>query len=311
MEEKEYHRPVMVSEVVTGLVNHPSGVYVDATAGGGGHSRAIMKRLSPAGRLIAIDRDPEAIARLRRIAGEFSGRMTIRHGNFGDLPVLVEGAAEATALSGILFDLGVSSHQIDEPGRGFSYRSNGPLDMRMDRSAGTPAGDLLARVSEEDLCDMIRRYGEERAARRISRAICRRRNCGALRSTGDLRAAVESTHPRMPNKTLARVFQALRIAVNDELKALESALGSAMEMLTGKGRLAVISYHSLEDRLVKSALAPGLKGCTCPPRIPVCRCGGRRSFRTVHQRRTATPAETAVNPRARSAGLRIFEKLPV
>ena len=132
-----------------------------------------------------------------------------------------------------------------------------------------------------------------------------------MRSTGDLRAAVESTHPQMRNKTLARVFQALRIAVNDELKALESGLSSAMEMLTCKGRLAVISYHSLEDRLVKSALAARIKGCTCPPRIPVCRCGGKPSFRSVHRRRTATAEETAANPRARSAGLRVFEKLPV
>ena len=301
----------MVSEVVTGLVNDHAGVYVDATAGGGGHSRAILKRLAPAGRLIAIDRDPEAIARLHQIAREFGSRMAIRHGNFRDLPVLVEEAAEATAVSGILFDLGVSSHQIDEPGRGFSYRSNGLLDMRMDSSAGIPAVDLLAKVSETDLGDLIRRYGEERLARRIARAICNRRDRDGMRSTADLRAAVESTHPQMPNKTLARVFQALRIAVNDELKALESALGSAMEILKRKGRLAVISYHSLEDRLVKSALAPALKGCTCPPRLPVCGCGGRPSFRTVHRRRTATPAETAANPRARSAGLRIFEKMPV
>ena len=306
----EYHRPVMVSEVVAGLVNDPAGVYVDATAGGGGHSRAILGRLAQDGRLIAIDRDPEAIARLRQIAGEFAGRMVVLQGNFCDLPILLEEAAEATAVSGLLFDLGVSSHQIDEPGRGFSYRETGPLDMRMDRGAGVPAGDLLAQVSEADLSDLIRRYGEERGARRIARAICSRRDCGGMRSTGDLRAAVESTHPQMPNKTLARVFQALRIAVNDELKALESALGAAVEMLNGNGRLAVISYHSLEDRLVKSALAAAIKGCTCPPRIPVCRCGRKRSFRPVHQRRTATAAETAANPRARSAGLRVFEKLP-
>lgn len=306
----EYHRPVMVSEVVAGLVNDLAGLYVDATAGGGGHSRAILERLRADGRLIAMDRDPEAIARLHKIAGEFGGRMAIRHGNFRDLPGLVEEAAEATAVSGILFDLGVSSHQINEPGRGFSYRADGPLDMRMDRSTGAPAVDLLAHVSEPDLCDLIRRYGEERGARRIARAICNRRDRSGMKSTADLRAAVDSTHPRMPNKTLARVFQALRIAVNDELKALESALGSAMEMLTSKGRLAVLSYHSLEDRLVKSALAPALKGCTCPPRIPVCSCGGSPSFRTVHRRRTATPAETSANPRARSAGLRIFEKLP-
>ncbi len=306
----EYHRPVMVSEVVAGLVNDPAGVYVDATAGGGGHSRAILGRLAQDGRLIAIDRDPEAIARLRQIAGEFAGRMVVLQGNFCDLPILLEEAAEATAVSGLLFDLGVSSHQIDEPGRGFSYRETGPLDMRMDRGAGVPAGDLLAEVSEADLSDLIRRYGEERGARRIARAICIRRDCNGMRSTGDLRAAVESTHPQMPNKTLARVFQALRIVVNDELKALESALSAAMEMLTCKGRLAVISYHSLEDRLVKSAFATAIKGCTCPPRIPVCRCGGKPSFRPVHQRRTATAAETTANPRARSAGLRVFEKLP-
>ena len=306
----EFHRPVMVSEVVAGLVNNLSGTYVDATAGGGGHSVAILKRLARDGRLIAIDRDPEAIARLRQISGEFCRRTVILQGNFRDLPILVQKAAEATAVSGILFDLGVSSHQIDEAGRGFSYRKDGPLDMRMDRNAGVPAVDLLAQVSEVELSGLISRYGEERGARRIARAICSRRDGGGLKSTGDLRAAVESTHPQMPKKTLARVFQALRIAVNDELNALESALSAALKLLTVRGRLAVITYHSLEDRLVKSALAEAIKGCTCPPRIPVCMCGRKRSFRPLHLRRTATEAETDANSRARSAGLRVFEKLP-
>ena len=299
----------MVSEVVAGLVNDSAGTYVDATAGGGGHSVAILKRLARGGRLIALDRDPEAIARLRQISGELRRRMVILQGNFRDLPILVKKAAEATAVSGILFDLGVSSHQIDKAGRGFSYRMDGPLDMRMDRNAGVPAAHLLAQVSEVELSGLIRRYGEERGARRIARAICSRRDGGGMKSTGDLRAAVESTHPQMPQKTLARVFQALRIAVNDELRALESALSAALELLTGGGRLAVITYHSLEDRLVKSALAEAIKGCTCPPRIPVCKCGREPSFRPLHPRRTATEAETDANSRARSAGLRVFEKL--
>ena len=303
-----YHSPVMESEVVEGLVKNPMGVYVDATAGGGGHSRALLQRLGPTGRVVALDRDPDAIDYLLDVSKEFSGRLTVLQGNFKDLHSLLESAEEATAVSGVLFDLGVSSHQIDEAGRGFTYQQVGPLDMRMDRSAGVPAVDLLAQISEADLVDVIKRFGEERQARRIARAICARRRAGNLKSTSDLRVAVESTHPQILQKTLARVFQALRIAVNGELEALDLALEAAIQLLLPGGRLAVISYHSLEDRLVKRKLTALIRGCICPPRMPICACGRIPLFSSVHNRKTASQCELDRNPRARSAGLRLFEK---
>jgi len=213
-------------------------------------------------------------------------------------------------VDGALFDLGVSSHQIDEGERGFSFRQDGLLDMRMDRSSGVPVGQLLARIEEADLADIIRRYGEERGHRRIARAICRARDSGPMETTDQLRAAVVSTRPDMPDKTLARVFQALRIHVNDELEELRAGLEAAIELLNPGGRLVVISYHSLEDRMVKVRLAELARGCICPPRVPVCGCGRTPSFRPVWRKaRRPSAAEVKANPRSRSARLRAAEKL--
>ena len=304
----DYHIPVMVAEVVTGLVADPNGAYVDATAGGGGHSWALLQALSPKGRLLAVDRDREAVAAARtRLAADT--RAVVRRGRFADLSELL--AQEGIGpLSGVLFDLGVSSHQIDAPARGFSYQADGPLDMRMDAEVGPTAAELIAGYSETELAELIARYGEERAARRIARSICRQQRIAPLTSTQALRQAVAATRPQMLNKTLARVFQALRIAVNDELGQLQAGLAAVEARLKPGGRLAVVAYHSLEDRLVKQHLAVLIRGCICPPRGPVCTCGRKPSFKRVgHKLQRASAAEVKQNTRARSAVLRIYEKI--
>ena len=306
----EYHVPVMVEEVVAGLVVDPSGQYMDATAGGGGHSMAILQRLGPAGRLMAVDRDLEAV-KVVRAKLVTDTRASVYHGTFAELGALALREALGP-FCGVLFDLGVSSHQIDEPERGFSYREDGPLDMRMDGAVSRTAAEWVAESGERELAELIARYGEERQARRIARAICHQRKIEPLRTTGDLRRAVADTRPQMLNKTLARVFQALRIAVNDELGQLQEALQLTPPLLAPGGRLAVIAYHSLEDRLVKQSMAELEQGCVCPPRMPVCICGRQPSFRKVGRKaQKATVSEVGQNSRARSAVLRLYEKLEV
>ena len=303
----DYHIPVMVAEVVAGLVADPDGAYVDATAGGGGHSWALLQALGPKGRLLAVDRDREAVAAARaRLAADT--RAVVRRGRFAELSKLL--AQEGIGpLSGVLFDLGVSSHQIDAPPRGFSYRADGPLDMRMDAAIGPTAAELIASCSEAELAELIARYGEERAARRIARSICRQQRLAPLTTTQALRQAVAATRPQRLNKTLARVFQALRIAVNDELGQLQAGLAAVEAELEPGGRLAVVAYHSLEDRLVKQHFAALVRGCICPPRVPVCTCGRKPSFKRVGPKlQRASEAEVAQNTRARSAVLRLYEK---
>jgi 16S rRNA (cytosine1402-N4)-methyltransferase len=303
-----YHIPVMVEEVVAGLVADPDGAYVDATVGGGGHSWALLQALGPKGRLLAVDRDQEAVAAAQaRLATDT--RVVVRRGRFAELNELL--AREGIGpLSGVLFDLGVSSHQIDAPARGFSYQADGPLDMRMDAEVGPTAAELIATCSEAELAELIACYGEERAARRIARSICRQRQLEPLTTTQALRQSVAATRPQMLNKTLARVFQALRIAVNDELGQLQAGLAAVEVGLKPGGRLAVMAYHSLEDRLVKQHLAALVRGCICPPRLPVCTCGRKPSFKRVgHKLQRASEAEVKQNTRARSAVLRIYEKI--
>ena len=300
----------MVEEVVAGLVADPDGAYVDATAGGGGHSWALLQALGPKGRLLAADRDREAIAVARaRLAADT--RAVVRRGRFAELSELLEQEGIGP-LSGVLFDLGVSSHQIDAPVRGFSYQADGPLDMRMDAEVGPTAAELIAACSEAELASLIARYGEERAARRIARSICRQQQLTPLTTTQALRQAIAATRPQILNKTLARVFQALRIAVNDELEQLQEGLAAVETELKPGGRLAVLAYHSLEDRLVKQHLAALMRGCICPPRVPVCTCGRKPSFKRVsHKLQRAGEAEVKQNTRARSAVLRIYEKTEV
>jgi 16S rRNA (cytosine1402-N4)-methyltransferase len=304
-----YHVPVLAREVVAGLVVDRDGAYLDATAGGGGHSAAVLAALGPTGRLIAADRDPEAVAETRQRLSPWGGQVTVIQGDFATLRDTVA-AAGVTAVNGVLFDLGVSSHQLDTPTRGFGFREEGPLDMRMDPEAGEPAAALVARLAEADLTRILYDFGEERQARRIARAICRQRQEHPLATTADLRRAVERTHPERPTKTLARVFQALRIAVNGELAQLEQGLRAAASLLLPGGRLAVIAYHSLEDRLVKQTMGPLLLGCICPPAMPVCACGRQPAFRRVQVRaRRADAAEIGANRRSRSASLRFYERV--
>ena len=308
-----YHVPVMVEEVVTGLVTDPSGVYVDATAGGGGHAEALLRALGERGHLLVCDRDAAAVNEAGRRLEPYRGRVTFLQCAFSSLarsaaPLLDR--MERPGVEGVLFDLGVSSHQIDEPGRGFSYHQDGPLDMRMDRGAGEPAGQLLARIQEADLADLIRRFGEERQARRIARSICRSRDEGRMQTTAQLAGAIESTRPERPTKTLARVFQALRIAVNEELAELEQGIRGAVDLLAPGGRLAVIAYHSLEDRIVKHRMAGLIRGCVCPPDLPACACGRRPTFLRLGPPRRPGAGEQAANSRSRSATLRLFEKVP-
>ena len=303
-----YHLPVMVQEVVEGLVSDPNGTYMDATAGGGGHSLALLKQLGAKGRLISVDRDGEAVEATReRLAAD--ERAVVWQGNFAELGVVLA-REEIGSLSGVLFDLGVSSHQIDEAERGFSYQEDGPLDMRMDPGVGQTAAELIATRSEAELAGLIVQYGEERQARRIARSIHRRLSLGPLETTQALREAIAVTAPQILNKTLARVFQALRIAVNDELGQLTMGLDVGEASLKPGGRLAVIAYHSLEDRLVKQRFAVLERGCICPPRLPVCICGRKPSFKKVGPKlRRASEEELRVNRRARSAILRIYEKI--
>ena len=302
------HEPVLLSETISLLEPRSEGLYLDGTLGGGGHAEAILEASSPVGRLIGLDRDPRAIEHSRIRLGRFGGRVELHERNFATLAESPELAA--VRLDGALLDLGVSSAQIDEKARGFSYRQDAPLDMRMG-PRGEPARDLLARADIDDLTEIIRRYGEERHARRIALAIVRERERQPIETTGRLREIVEQAVPRSEHalKSVARVFQALRIAVNEELESLSSGLPQIVERLVDGARLVVISYHSLEDRIVKRYFRDLASDCVCPPDLPVCRCD-KRSEAVILTRRplTADRAETDRNPRARSARLRAIER---
>ena len=302
------HEPVLLSETISLLEPRSNGLYLDGTLGGGGHAEAILDASSPAGRLIGLDRDPRAIERSRIRLARFGDRVELHERNFATLAESPELAA--VRLDGALLDLGVSSAQIDEKARGFSYQQDAPLDMRMG-PRGEPARDLLARADIDELTEIIRRYGEERHARRIALAIVRGRERRSIETPGRLRAIVERAVPRSehPLKSVARVFQALRIAVNEELESLSSGLPQIVERLVEGARFVVISYHSLEDRIVKHYFRDLAIDCICPPGLPVCRCDKRsEAVILTHRPLTAAPAETERNPRARSARLRAIER---
>lgn len=302
------HEPVLLSETISLLEPRSEGLYLDGTLGGGGHAEAILAASSPDGRLIGLDRDPRAIEHSRIRLARFGSRVELHERNFATLAESQELAA--VRLDGALLDLGVSSAQIDEKARGFSYRQDAPLDMRMG-PRGEPARDLLARADIDDLTEIIRNYGEERHARRIALAIVRERARQPIETTGRLREIVEQAVPRSEHalKSVARVFQALRIAVNEELESLSSGLPQIVERLVDGARLVVISYHSLEDRIVKRYFRELASDCVCPPDLPVCRCD-KSSEAVILTRRplTADRVETDRNPRARSARLRAIER---
>jgi 16S rRNA (cytosine1402-N4)-methyltransferase len=301
----------MVEEVLAWLGPRPGGVYVDATVGAGGHAEAILRRIAPEGRLIGIDRDAEALAIAGQRLARFGAGVTLRHANFTAIRTVVAEAG-IRAVDGIVMDLGASSLQIEDPERGFSFSRPGPLDMRMDRTQPRRADYLVNELPEDELADILWRYGEERWARRIARAIVHRR---PLSTTADLASVVSGAIPRRAwPRTIhpaTRAFQALRIATNRELDDLEHALPEAVGALRGGGRLCVVAFHSLEDRITKHSYLRLSRGCTCPPGSPTCTCGGQRLLRVL-TRRPITPsaAELDANPRARSAKLRVAERLP-
>ena len=305
------HVPVLAEEVRECLSVQPGETVVDATFGAGGHASILAADLRGTGKLIAIDRDPTARTYFERLAKSATVNTRLLRGDFGVvLPQLADNGVRADA---ILLDLGVSSMQLDRPERGFSYAVDAPLDMRMDPTQDESASDVVNTWGERDLATIFRRYGEERYARQIARAIVRRRREQPFERTGELvdaiRAAIPAPARFGDGHPAKRVFQALRIAVNGELDSLESALPAALEMLRPGGRLAVISFHSLEDRIVKRFLRDRERGCTCPPDFPVCVCGHEPELRAI-QRRPIRPteAEIAANPRSASARLRAAVK---
>jgi len=304
------HTPVLLDEVLAGLAIRPDGHYCDATFGRGGHAAGILAALGPAGRVVAIDRDPEAVRRGRlRFAGE--GRLTLVRGSFGELVERVRTAGIEGELDGVLLDLGVSSPQLDEAGRGFSFMQDGPLDMRMDNEAGQSAAQWLAKAAEGEIADVLRRLGEERFARRIARAIVAARTTQPITRTGQLAAIVAAAVPtREPGKHPAtRSFQAIRIHVNRELEELQSALPQAVALLAPGGRLCVISFHSLEDRIVKRFIAREERGDPVYAGLPQIPPHARPRLARVGSAVTAGEAELRANPRARSAVLRVARRL--
>ena len=303
------HKPVLVDEVLAALAVRPAGHYVDATYGRGGHSARILAQLGPQGRLVAIDRDREAIAAGRaRFASE--GRVTFVHGAFGELAALLRAALpQYSVYDGILIDCGVSSPQLDNAARGFSFQKDGPLDMRMDSQHGEPVSDWLARASFEEMRNVIASFGQERFARRIASAIERERAQAPLTGTAQLAALIQRSVPvREPGKHPAtRTFQALRMMINDELGQLQRALEQALALLSPGGRLAVISFHSLEDGVVRDFFGAHSNVDPALARLPVVPAKAMPKLRRVGRKQRASAAEVAVNPRARSALLRVAE----
>ena len=307
------HKSVLLWECIDNLNIKPDGIYVDGTLGLGGHSMEIAKRLTKGGRLIAIDRDETAIARSRERLAEWSERVTFVHSNFRALgSVLDELGIER--VDGMLFDLGVSSPQLDEAERGFSYMADAPLDMRMDQTDPVTAWTVVNTWPESDLRRILRDYGEERYAPRIAAAMVRARENKPIETTLELVEIIKSAMPgaalREKQHPAKRSFQAIRIAVNDELESVRDMLETAMDRLNVGGRLCVISFHSLEDRLVKNAIHDRENGCTCPRDFPVCVCGFQQTMKNISRKPIVSGAEELEeNPRARSAKLRVAERI--
>ena len=305
------HLPVMVEEAIAALSPMPGSLQIDATVGGGGHAERILEASTPDGRLVGLDADRAAIARTQARLARFGDRVVLRQADFADLAEVAP-AAGFREVDGVLFDLGLSSDQLADHGRGFSFRSDALLDMRFDPLRGTPAHELLAGLPADDLAAIFRRYGEEPFAGRIARAVVAQRSDPATVTGTGLAALVEGVTPRGPRRRIhpaTRVFQALRIAVNRELESIERGLAGALGLLRPGGRIVVISYHSLEDRIVKRFFAAERRGCTCPPELPICVCGRRPRLRLVgRQPQRPAPEETHRNPRSRSARLRAAER---
>jgi 16S rRNA (cytosine1402-N4)-methyltransferase len=307
------HIPVMVKEVIHYLDCSSGKAYVDGTLGGGGHAQAILRAIAPDGFLIGIDRDPDAVACARESLREFRPNLQIFHDNFIHLPQILS-RSSTKSVDGILIDLGLSLHQLERSGRGFSFMRDEPLDMRMNPQEGQTAEEIVNELSEKELSDLMTCYGEERWARRIAKRIVQARRRERLRSTLQLAYVVKSAiparyRPRRINPA-TRTFQALRIAVNEELDGLKIFLEHAVDCLKPKGRLCILSFHSLEDRIVKGHFKALARGCECPADIPVCVCGKRPRVRILTKRPVKPEAaEVTANPMARSARLRAAERL--
>jgi len=307
------HLPVMTREVIRYLDCRPGGVYLDGTLGGGGHGEAILKASKPDGVLIGVDRDEAAIEQAKRVLRDYKDRVMFIRADFGGIKEVLMGAG-FSEIDGMLLDLGVSSHQLDEAGRGFSFRLDAPLDMRMDRRDKVTAHHIVNTLGVDELASIIRRYGEERFAMRIARAIVRARAIKPIETTGELSELISGAIPRRFHGTrihpATRTFQAIRIAVNSELTALSKGLAEGMDLLKRGGRMVVISYHSLEDRIVKRVFREGASPCECPPDFPRCVCGKRPVLKILTGRVVKAGAlEVQENPRARSAKLRAVQKI--
>ena len=302
------HMPVLFHEVLDTLNLFPGGLYVDGTVGAGGHAQGILKAISPEGKLLGLDRDPAALEIAENRLAEFGNRVVLIHSSYSRLKSHLNNLSWKT-VDGILLDLGLSSMQLDNPERGFSFRKAGPLDMRFDPSQPFSAADLVNESSKDDLADLIFRYGEERYSRKIADAIIANR---PLEDTQELADIIESAIRNKPSRIhpATRTFQALRIAVNQELKALEAFLPTALDALNPGGRLAVIAFHSLEDRIVKQFFRKESKDCICPTEIPQCVCGHKKQLKEIN-RRPIRPEDKEIleNPRSRSAKLRVAEKI--
>lgn len=309
MEERSrYHAPVMVTEVLQYLEAARGGIYIDGTLGGGGHAGALLES-SEEVRVIGIDQDPDAIREARERLAEYEDRLTVVQANFADA---VEAAAvEPGTVSGVLLDLGISSHQIDVAERGFTFRPGAKLDMRMpgESGGGQSAADLLNELDAEALAEIFFRYGEEKRSRRLAREIVEMRQTAPMETSDQLVTAISRTiHGATPQDN-ARIFQALRIAVNEEMRVLEKALPQFRDVLEPGGIMVALSYHSLEDRMVKNEFREWSRSCICPPRIPICQCRGEALGTTLTRKPvSASPEEVAMNPRSRSARLRAWQR---
>lgn len=305
-----HHKPVLFEETIESLAIRPEGIYIDGTMGGGGHSEAILQRLTT-GKLLSIDQDPDAIVAAGERLKKYPQSIRVR-GNFSQMEEIAQ-TQGIDSVDGVLLDIGVSSYQLDTPERGFSYHHDAPLDMRMSKD-GPSARDLVNNLGEEELADILFRYGEERSARRIARGIREAREKAPIETTVQLAEIVKASVPaavrRGEGHPARKTFQALRIAVNGELDRLEEGLKAGFSLLNPGGRLAVITFHSLEDRIVKRQMQDWCQGCICPKDFPVCVCGRKPQGKLIYKKGLApSEKEVAENPRARSARLRVIQKL--
>ena len=307
------HKSVLLQECIDALNIRPDGIYLDGTLGGAGHSSQIARRLTEGGRLIGVDHDRTALAAAKERLAPYADRVTLVHSNFAEIDAILDSLG-IPAVDGMLFDLGVSSPQLDDASRGFSYMADAPLDMRMDKDDALTAGEVVNTWPQGELRRILYDYGEERYAPQIAAAICRAREKAPIETTLELVDIIRSAMPaqalREKQHPAKRSFQAIRIAVNDELGAVSRMMQAAVGRLNPGGRLAVITFHSLEDRIVKSEMQQAARGCTCPPEFPVCVCGKKPLVKLVTRKPIVSgPAELEENPRARSAKLRVAEKL--